>query len=286
MVFLAAISNLYALDAGLSFHMGNFDFAANRASTDTGFTGSNYSWGIDGSLTQPVGDALTASISYTMDPVLRNLISAGIRYNGTYFSISGGPLFGILNTGGTLLHTGLRATITAQIPGIVFLTLDSGSTIGGQLVKVGDYSENLSEVIAGVYVKNAICSLHIADKGFVEKTALGNVETTLREYSFQTDAFQKNVPYTAKLKFGYQIQSRYYDYSTPITQTLGSLVLAAHTGIRLNELLSLNAGLEANIYTFGLDSLAGLSINNLFLFRATTGVSFHLDTTNGKKKGL
>ncbi len=269
---------LHALETDLLFHLGNLDFAQSRSSTDTSFPGTLSAWGIDASVSQKVDDSVTATAAFTMDPVLRNTLAATLRYNANYFAIEGGPFFGVLNTAGTLLKTGLRASLTAQLPGVVFITFDSGSTIGATLVQNGDYSEEMSEIVAGFYVYNAICSLHLKQSAFSQKDANGILRDSFREYSFQTDVFRKNVPYNVLLKFGYQLQSKYFDYVVPATHTLASLVLAARVTVRMSNLLSLVTGFEGNIYTFGLDSLSGVTVSDKLLFRAQAGIKLNLDS--------
>ncbi|HUX13727.1 MAG TPA: hypothetical protein VMW87_11915 [Spirochaetia bacterium] len=273
---------LHALETDLLFHLGNMDFAQSRSSTDAGFPGTLSAWGIDAAVSQKVGESVTATAAFTMDPVLRNTLAAKLRYNSTYFAIEGGPFFGVLNSGGTLLKTGLRASLTAQLPGVVFMTFDSGSTIGATLVQTGDYSEELSEIVAGFYVYNAICSLHLKQTAFTQKDNNGILKDSFREYSFQTDVFQKNVPYNVLLKFGYQLQSKYFDYTVPVTHTLASLVLAARVTVRMNNTMSLVTGFESNIYAFGLDALSGVTVSDKFLFRAQAGVNLTLDNLSTK----
>jgi hypothetical protein len=270
------------LQTDLLFNLGNFDFARDRSSTATGMPATLSSWGIDASISQKIDDSVKATASFTMDPVLHNVLAAQLRYDSTYFAIEGGPFFGMFNTSGSLLKTGLRAGLTAQLPGAVFITFDSGSTLGAPLVEQGDYTEEMSEIIGGFYVYNAICSLHLKQNTFSQKDAKGLVKDTFREYSFQADVFQKNVPYNVLLKFAYQLQSRYFDYSTPSTQTLGSLVLGTRVTVRLDNLISIVTGIEANLYSFGLDDLSGLTVSDKFLFRAQAGVKLNLDSIGSR----
>ncbi|WP_455383081.1 hypothetical protein [Salinispira pacifica] len=281
-LLLAAALPLQALETDLLFHMGNLDFAGNRSAGDTTIPGTVSSWGIDASVSQKIDDSITAQAGFTMDPVLRNTLSANLSYNSSYFAIEGGPFFGVFNTPGSLLKTGLRASLTAQIPGTIFLTFESGSTLGASLVQTGDYSEEMSEIIGGFYVFDAICSLHLLQNTFSEKDAKGLVKSSFREYSFQADVFQKNVPYNVLLKFAYQLQSKFFDYAPSSTQTLGSLVLGTRITVRVSPLLSIVTGLETNLYTFGIDYLSGLTASDTFLFRAQAGVKLDLDQLTSK----
>ena len=265
----------FGLDVGLSLHAGNIDFAANRASTDTTYTNGPLTFGVDASIGQQINDATSARVQFTMDPVLGNLVYGSLTYSTPYFVVTGGPLFGVFNSATSLLESGLRAQITARIPGIASISLDSGSTFGTQLTRPGDYAENMSDISIGFYIRNVICSVHVSQKGYTVKDSSGSVDTTLREYSVQTDIFQKNVPYNLMLKAGYQLQGKYFAYSTPVTQTLASIVVGARLDLELSNLLTMNLGIETSLYTFGLDALTGTSIDNTFLFRAFTGVVMH-----------
>ena len=265
----------FALDVGLSIHSGNIDFASNRASTTTTYSTGPLTFGVDATIGQQINDSTNAQVQFTMDPVLGNIVYGSLTYSTPYFVVAGGPLFGVFNSATSLIDSGLRAQITARLPGIAFVTLDSGSTFGTQLTRPGDYAENMSDIALGFYIRNAICSFHISQKGYTLKDSSGSVDTSLREYSVQTNIFQKNVPYYLLLKVGYQLQGKYFAYSTPITQTLGSIVVAARLDLTLTTVVTMNLGIESSLYTFGLDALTGTSIANTFLFRAFTGVVIH-----------
>ena len=274
LVALAAAS-VSGLDLGLQTWAGNLGFAADRTSTDTRFPGSRYFWGLSLYGSQPITDNLGFETGFYSDPVLRNISYTLLSYNEKVISVGVGPFFGLFNDRGTLLKSGISTSVRLGLPGVVFVSFRSDSSIGGELVQEGDYLQQRSDISLGFYVLDAICTLSLDTRKFEQKTDVDTVVDTLSIYSFSTDIFQKNVPYRLIIKFSYQSLGRQF-ITGATTTTLNSLVLGTEVDITMTGSLLLQAGIEGSVYSFGQGTLVGSS--EAFLFRTFAGVKVNVDS--------
>ncbi len=274
LVTLAAAS-ASSLDLGLQTWAGNLGFATDRTSTDTRFPGSHYFWGLSLYGSQPITDKFGFETGFYSDPVLRNISYALFSYNEKAISLGVGPFFGLFNDRGTLLKSGISTSVKLGLPGVVFVSFRSDSSIGGDLVQEGDYLQQRDDISFGFYVPNAICTLSLDTRKFEQKTDVDTVVDSLTIYSFSTDIFQKNVPYRLIVKFSYQSLVREFISGAAAT-TLNSLVLGTEVDITMTDSLLLQAGIEGSVYSFGQGTLVGSSEG--FLFRTFAGVKVNVDS--------
>jgi len=256
--------------------VSNLGFRTDRASTDTSLPGSDYFWGLSVFGSQPVTDSVKVEAGFYSDPILRNTTRTIFTYQAKFFSIGIGPIFGLFNDLGTPVKGGLSAAIRLEYPGAVFLGLRTDSSLGGSLTQTGDYSQELTELTFGFYVPNAICTLQASSRSFQQKTSSEVVTDALTAYTFSTEIFKKNVPYRVRLWLAFQDLSRSYDSGSTTTATLDSVILGTQFELTLTGPLVLTAGLEGNLYSFGLGSLSGGDSD--FLFRSYAGVKLNLDS--------
>lgn len=279
---------VFAAETGGSFTIGNNNLTS-EVMTDSEFEGTEFLWG--GSLywLNEASDQSGIEVGFTTDPIMRNLGYTNFYYNEDLFSIEVGPFFGLFNTAESLIKSGISTAVRINLPGIAFAEFSTQSTIGGNLTSDGDYIQEASSLSAGFYVYNAICTLMLDTKSFSYKDAtLGTVVEDFTEYAFVADLFQKNVPYTAKIKLAYQTRVRTIE--TTDIQSLNSVVLGTDFSIEPLEFLSIFLGIESSLYSFGYieDTVAStqelLTFSDAFpgnfLFNATIGCSVDLDNIN------
>src|SRR5271157_1335651 len=270
-----AAASAAGLDLGLQTWAGNLGFTTDRTSTDTRFPGSNYFWGLSLYGSQPITDKFGFETGFYSDPVLRNISYTLFSYNEKVISLGVGPFFGFFNDSGTLLKSGISTSVKLQLPGVVFVSFRSDSSIGGELVQEGDYLQQRDDISFGFYVLNAICTLSLDTRKFEQKTDVDTVVDSLTIYSFSTDVFQKNVPYRFIVKFSYQSLAREF-ITGAVTATLNSLVLGTELDITMPGSVVLQAGIEGSVYSFGQGTLVGSS--EAFLFRTFAGVKVNVDS--------
>ncbi|MDC7228187.1 MAG: hypothetical protein PQJ61_15605, partial [Spirochaetales bacterium] len=222
------------------------------------------------------------------DTVLKNLAYTNFYYNDDLFNIEVGPFFGLFNTAQTMIKSGISTAVKINIPGIAYARFYTQSTIGGTLVNTGDYIQEANNISIGFYVPNAICTLMIDTKGFTSVTDSGPQTDEFTEYAFVSDIFQKNMPYTVTLKIAYQAKTRTIEDTSVLS--LNNIVLGTDVTFSPFDFLSIDAGLESCLYSFGsLEDLVADTSSLLsfadelpgsFLFNATLGVTLDLDNIN------
>ncbi len=273
--------NSFALDAGLNFRIGNLAFKSDRTIDNTTFTGTDYLYGLSLFTTASISDNFSFESGFFNDAILKNISYTIFNYRQKFITIGVGPFFGFFNSTSTILKSGISTAILLELPGIAFLQFRSDSTIGGRLIETGDYVQERNNISLGYYVKNAICSINLHSKKYIQK-ANSTTETvdSLTEYSFKTEVFQKNMPYTIDIAFAYQTLKKEFITSSSTTKhTLNSIVLKTKLKFFIEEFLTLYTDLDSSIYTFGEDALLGISNPGPggYLFRLNTGFTVNLD---------
>lgn len=272
LVLAAAVGS--AFEVGAYFDLSNLDFARTRPVTATTLPGDSYLWGVALTGEQELGDALSLDLEFRSDPILRNVGYTLLSYTDRFFRLRLGPFFGLLNSPGTILQSGLSTTVELFMPGIAVLTLRSDNSLSGRLVVSGDYIQEQSELSVGFFVPNAIPRAYVRTKRYTWKTESGEAVDSLSAYGFETDIFQKNIPYRVVLDFSYQDTSRAFVEASTVTHRFGALVLGTLVSVELFDGLSVQADLESSVYAFGRDALVGQTVADRFLFRLRTGVAY------------
>jgi hypothetical protein len=264
-----------ALDLGLSAWAGNLGFRTDRVATDTTFPGAGYFLGMSLYGSQQITDTIGFETGFYSDQVLRNTSYTLFSYSAKILSVGIGPFFGLFNDPGTLLKSGISTAVRLELPGIAFVSFRSDSSIGGELVEVGDYLQERNDISLGFYVPNAICTVSLNARKFAQRTADATVIDRLTEYAFATDIFRKNVPYRLLVTFAYQSLEKSWVAATTTSATLNSLVIGSQLSVSLSDTVLLQAGMEGTVYSFGTGILLGGA--SPFLFRAYTGVKVSSD---------
>lgn len=288
LLFLIVTFPAASLEVTSLFHVGNLSFDKESSAIEEGISGSDFPYGFSAYASERINDSLLLKAGLFYDPVLRYSTYALFEYNQDYISLSVGPFFGTFNTPGSILQAGISTTVKAQIPGLLYASMRSDSSIGARFSRDGDYLQELSELSVGYYIPNAICSVNLATKSFItRKSSILEIDDTLTEYSFKVDIFQKNVPFGILLSFGYEkLQRTYTDTSaaTPVISEniLNSIILGTRFSFQASETMKITADLDSNVYSFGTaddgTTASPLSVPETlpeaYLFRSTVGVTW------------
>jgi hypothetical protein len=264
----------FSLDLGMQGWIGNLAFKTDRAVTDVTLPGADYFWGLSLYGTQSISDSINFETGFYSDPVLRNISYTLFNYSQKVLSVGIGPFFGLFNDTTTLLKSGISTSVKLELPGIVFVSFRSDSSIGGQLIQVGDYLQSRSDIEFGFYVPNAICTLSLNSRTFDQKAAADDVVDSMTTYAFTTNLYRKNVPYQLIVKVAYQSIARSFIVAAK-TASLNSVILGTELDVSLSNSLVLQAGIEGNVYSFGLGTLVGS--DPAFLFHTFAGVKMSVD---------
>lgn len=280
LIFLAALPwRIAALEIGATVNLENLRFDPDREETEDSFSGDDYFWGGSIFAAHTFSEDLSIQTGFYQDTILRNVLYTTLHYNTQYLSLGVGPFFGFFNSTSAILKSGISTRVEFSLPGKIFIGLESDNSIGGRLVEEDDYIQEGSDISFGFYVPNAICSLNLRSKKFTQKQAALETVDNLTEYSFETEIFQKNLPYRVNLTFAYQIMEKKYIAAATTRHILNSIILGAETRMALNRYLDLLVSLDSSIYTFGQKELAGVSNPGPggYTFRAYTGCIFNLE---------
>lgn len=258
-------------------------FSDDRLSTEETFVPA-FKWGISLYGSENISDNLAINTGFYSDPVLNNVSYTLLTYTQEFISLGVGPFFGFFNTTTSILKPGISTSIRVDLPGALFVSFRSDSTIGGRMVQEGDYLQERSDVAAGFYVKNAICSLNLLTKSYTLRQTTQEIVDSFTEYSFKVDIYHKYAPYTILLSFGYQnLTKSFIDVTTrdTVIHSLNSIILGTKLKLLFGDFVTFGVDLESSIYSFGFagDALLNFSSSGPlgFLFHLTTGIQLNLD---------
>jgi hypothetical protein len=277
------------LELGSSVEVSNMNFESGRSPANLGFTPGFLPVGFKVYGEQRIDDSLRWNFGLASDRILRNLVYSEFSYSGSFYSVSVGPFLGVLNTAQMPVKAGMLASVRMELPGVLFAFLKSNRSINllgflsasnatGQLDQLGDFLQENNEIGLGFYQQNAILSFFINSKTYAEKKS-GSVESDLStDYGFSAELFQKNAPFKAMLSFLFRNVARNFELpASSVKHSIGSLMLGVRGDLALTESVSVFAGLESSIYSFGLDKLIGEFPSNTYLFSSFVGVKAGLD---------
>ncbi|HDQ14920.1 MAG TPA: hypothetical protein ENN41_08930 [Sediminispirochaeta sp.] len=278
-----SLSSATALEITSLAHGGNILFDKASKNAQESISGTDYYYGLSVFGSQELNENLDLHAGLVYDPVLRYTAYTRFEYSRDFYTISVGPFLGFFNNWQTIMKSGISSSVRLFFPGVAFVSFGSDSSISARFSKKGDYLQEHNHLSVGYYVPNAICSLNLTTKRFVEQlTDDLEVDDSYTEYSFEVDIFQKNVPVQVLLAFSYQQLKR--SYSDGQSNTINSLILGTDFDIELSPKLSLLFGLDSNIYSFGKyndgsgSTALGMPQSGLgvFLFRSNLGLRFSL----------
>ena len=293
MLFTAIVCGpVWALEISTEFQIGNLGFADTRESSATDYP-KIYPWGLALYGSQDISDGLRIDTGFFYDQTLRYISYTLLQYSQQFFTLGVGPFFGFFNSETSLLKPGISTAIRIDFPGLVFIEFRADSSIGGRMVKEGDYLQERGDLTAGLYVLNAIVSLNLLTKSYTYRSATEEVIDDFVEYSFRTDIYQKNVPFNVLLSFAYQKRGKYYtNMSTleEVTHEFNSLILGTRLKFQVTDYLSLVTDLESSIFSFGSagDILLALPAVGLdaYFFNFSAGMTLDLDRVRDRRGDL
>ena len=275
---------ILAFEVGAEFAIRNLAFADTRTATDEDLP-LVFPWGVSVTAYQEISDSIGVNLGFFTDPTLNFISYTLLDYRQQFLSLSVGPFFGLFNSRNALLKPGISTAVRADVPGIAFVSFRADSSIGGRLVQEGDYLQERSDVTIGFYVRNAICSVNLLTKSYIYRTETEEIVDGYTEYSFDTDLYQKNVPYRILLSFAYQERAKsFIDVVTraATNHRLRSIVLGTEIDVQIGDWLLYEINIDSSVFSFGSagDEILAMPTSGVgqFLFAASTGFSIQVDT--------
>lgn len=278
-----ATAGAAALDIEAGGYFGNLGlpWAGTTAMTYDQYPANLWLYGAKAAFTENLGDGFSLRAEYTTDAVLRHFVRGAVTYETGIASISAGPVLGVFNTAQSPLKAGIDIGFRLEAPGFAFFSVRADSSMGAGLAAVGDYSQEFSELAAGWYVRNAICSVALTTKRFTSVLPSGDyLVDASSDYAFLVDVHKKGAPYRVLADLGYRTMTRNYPDAT--VDGLGSIVLGATLSVDITSSVSVIAGLDSGVYVFGTGAMAGRGPDpNAFIFSAELGVVLRLPSQRG-----
>ena len=197
-----------ALDLEASAFFGNLGlpWAGEEPLTGAQFPSDAWIYGGKAGFTDELGEGLSLYAGYETDPTLRHVVKGIISYESGMASISAGPRVGVFNTAQTPLKAGIEVGFRLDAPGIAFFSVDTASSMGVGLASAGDYSQEYSDISAGWYVYNAICSFSMTTKRYTRVLASGEpLVDASNDYLFSVDTYKKGAPYRVLTELARQV---------------------------------------------------------------------------------
>ncbi len=273
---LLSAASAFGLEVSTVASAGNLNFDTAAESAISAASGSfEGQWWYGGSLsaTERIGDNISFSAGFERDSIVKNVIFTRVGYDAGFAKLSVGPFFGPFNAAGSVLSSGISTYLRLEMPGIIFGSFRSDSTIGAGLAAPGDYVQEKSEVLLGFWVPNLLISARLASQSFTYKdtAALTTVDERTR-YEFVAEAFQKNTPYTIRLNIGYENLKRSYVAASSDVDELGAAIVGLQATAYLSDRLRVSGGAEGALYAWGIGDL-GSPATTSALFTAQIGVT-------------
>jgi hypothetical protein len=213
---------------------------------------------------------------FERDPILRNRVGGEVELMAGPVSISAGPFIGLFNTRENLLSLGLSGGLFLEFPGILFIRLKAGTSLGA-VKAVGDYSMDMSQISLGFWLPNLVNTLSLTTKSYgVQHTLSNYVEDKLWRTAYSGEIYSKGIPYTIRIDIGYQSLTRSYTAPSSGADIFNSIFLGFETEIALTPLLKILFGAEMPVYSWGKSPLS--RPNNLWIFQAHAGIVYTFDS--------
>jgi hypothetical protein len=234
------------------------------------------------SINDQIMDQLDGKISFDSDAVNGNTLSARASFRTSYFEISFGPSFGVLNASddttavSNLFQPGLGVGFSVTAPGIIVAKADTDFALPSPSGPSGQVYLQRSELSAGFYLPHVLCKLGISQRTNIQST---NSVRSLTDYGFYTESYAKGSPFRISVDFIYRVLDYYVASGSSSNMKLGNLVLGG--GLTWAPKTDFNIFAKGNgaVYTFSLGKTeAGLSN---FMFDASLGVSMRM--TNSRR---
>lgn len=283
-ILLIPAASLGALEVSTSFQLGNIGFTTDRASTDLSYSGLNLFWGGSLSLSHDISDSFSIEAGFSRDPILRNDAYALLHYTTDYFTLGVGAFLGLFNTDAPLLKSGLTITARLGIPGVLYISARTDTTLGGQVQLAGDYVVEATELSVGFYVKNAIFSLDLTSRDFSLSLGTAQVVDDLTRYGVTVNIYRKNAPMRILLSTAYQTVSKeFLDAAANTAAVLNSVILGAGLDVQMGKHFGMNAQFNTAVYSWGsglLVTTPGLGYET-FLWEGSAGFRIDLNPDAG-----
>ncbi len=270
-----AVTSAFGLEIEGNFQLANLGFTQSRDEADARYSGSDYFWGGALSLRKDISNNIQFEAALARDLIMGNSLSALVQYKSDYVRAGMGPYLGLFNSPSINLKSGISTLLGLELPGVVFISLRTNSSLGGQSSDTRDYFAQSNTVLLGFYMGDfGIATLGLTYEQLNSSQKDIPLTDSLTVYSLDMKFFEKNVPYRLDFSFSYQALLRQYDDGGANPEHgLDSLIFGAGLDMLFTPEFALTLAVRASIYAFGTGVLSGMSDLGIapFLFQASAG---------------
>ncbi|AEJ19106.1 hypothetical protein [Gracilinema caldarium] len=275
------------IDISLYGSLGNIAFDTSRTTAlsdgNQAFSENLSFYGI-AQLDQKIAENTNFTVLFNHDPILRNSLYTTIAYDTGYAKITVGPFFGLFNSSSSMITSGLSTTLTMTIPGIIYGSFRSDTTIGAGINLPGDYVQQRNELAIGLWGPNTLTSFKVSTKTFTYKKNTDlTVVDTVTNYDWVTEVFKKYIPYTATITLGYQSLKRSYIDVTTSNDELAAFMIGLDASFKFSDNFKITGGGKAPLYAWGVGNLKSPD-DTTILYEATLGLTATIDTLRLPKR--
>lgn len=238
------------------------------------FRGSDLYWGLQGSVTQEVGDGIVFRGGVENDPILRTRAYSQLGFSMDNLSLNFAPFLGTFNSTGKWFNPGLEALLEYNWPGAVFLRGGFLTTFA-PVAKSGDYYLSSLTAAVGTMMENGILSLNVVDKAATFRgSGLKTTVDASTKYWLDLEMFQKNFPLRWAFLTGYQLTSRSYLTDTESKASLHSVLMGTRLSWDIGRRATLYCEANSVLFQTSWDDAVLRVPSDTGVFQAVTGVRY------------
>jgi hypothetical protein len=246
-------SSAFGIDLEVSSRFDNLYWNPSRADTAAGhtFTGADWFWNVQGSVTQDLAEGLQFKGGLEIDPILRSRAYAQLGFTLDNLSLKFAPFLGTFNSTQKWFNPGLEALVEYNWPGLLFVRGGFLTTFA-PVSKAGDYYLSSQTAAIGFRMENGIVTFNIVDKSatFRESEVLTTVSVSTK-YWLDTEMFLKNFPLHWAILTGFQITGRSYVTTVETATPVYSALLGARFAWDFGSSAQIYAQAESAVFEYG-----------------------------------
>ncbi len=205
----------FGAETGFSTKFGNFGISDYSDSSDSYIPYFQWAAEIFYRDKSGLNEDLEYGFTLSRDTIRGYNLKSELSFIQPWYSISFGPVFGIINESLTLIKPGFSGSIRGQMPGIFFAEL-GGDMIPAQYAGAADdYSSYSGYYSIGFYMmqNHILCYFTQELLNYASLSGSTPYTNSSLSYIFYADFFEKNSIFKIETKIGYEILNRTFSVS-------------------------------------------------------------------------
>lgn len=261
----------YSLETGITTEFGNYGLS-DYSSSSTVYI-PYFQWGAEIFYhdKSESNENLQYGFVLARDTIKGYSLAAELKFVQPYYSISFGPVFGIINESYTLVKPGFSGKLRGEWPGRLFMEV-GGDMIPAQYAGAeNDYSNYSSYYTFGFYLKqnHILCYFTQQLDNYAALSGSNPYTDSLVSYIFYINFFEKRSIFKIETKMGYEILNRTFQDTSDIE--LRNVLFGLRTDFFVKPGVSVFIGLDNKIYPV---SRGSIELSDVPLYQVTVESGF------------